>query len=81
LSCSATYAGAQEEATAKEPDPLFILLQMCDYLKSLQQFSFSSEVDDDQVLLGGIQAMLICTFICVKATSYFSAAHRVRQTG
>ena len=53
LSCAVPYAGAQQEATAKEPDPFFILLQMCDYLKSLQQFSFRSEVLDDQVYLGG----------------------------
>jgi hypothetical protein len=46
-------AAAQQAATAKEPDPFVVLLQMCDYLKSLQQFSFRSEVADDQVYLGG----------------------------
>jgi hypothetical protein len=44
-------AAAQQSAT--EPDPLVVLRQMCDYLKSLQQFSFHSEVADDQVYLGG----------------------------
>jgi len=49
----APCAGAQQEAAAKEPDPFVVLRQMCDYLKSLQQFSFRSEVADDQVYLGG----------------------------
>jgi hypothetical protein len=44
---------AQEAATAKEPDPLVVLRQMCDYLKSLQQFSYHAEVADDEVYLGG----------------------------
>jgi hypothetical protein len=46
-------AVAQHEATEKEPDPFVVLRQMCDYLKSLQQFSFHSEVTDDQVYLDG----------------------------
>ncbi len=53
LSCSAMASAEQAAATAKEPDPLAVLHQMCDYLKSLQQFSFHSEVTDDQVYLGG----------------------------
>jgi hypothetical protein len=46
-------AQATTPTQSAEPDPFFILLQMCDYLKSLQQFSFRSEVADDQVYLGG----------------------------
>ena len=53
LIASAAPAVAQQEATAKEPDPFVVLRQMCDYLKSLQQFSFHSEVTDDQVYLDG----------------------------
>ena len=53
LSCTASASMAQEAATAKEPDPLVVLRQMCDYLKSLQQFSYHAEVADDQVYLGG----------------------------
>ena len=49
----APTAAAQQTATTKEPDPLVVLRQMCDYLKSLQQFSFHSEVADDEVYLGG----------------------------
>ena len=44
---------ARNRRTAKEPDPFVVLRQMCDYLKSLQQFSFHSEVTDDQVYLDG----------------------------
>jgi hypothetical protein len=46
-------AGAQQPAKATEPDPMKVLRQMCDYLKSLKQFSFRSEVADDQVYYGG----------------------------
>jgi hypothetical protein len=53
VSFSAVASAEQAPATAKEPDPLAVLHQMCDYLKSLQQFSFHSEVADDQVYLGG----------------------------
>src|SRR5208337_2654501 len=53
LSCTAPCTGSQQGAEAKEPDPMVILRQMCDYLKSLHQFSFHSEVADDQVYLGG----------------------------
>ena len=50
---AASATAAQQEATANEPDPFVVLRQMCDYLKSLQQFSFHSEVTDDQVYLDG----------------------------
>jgi len=53
VSCTAVASMAQAAATSKEPDPLVVLRQMCDYLKSLQQFSFHSEVADDQVYLDG----------------------------
>ena len=53
VSCPAVASAEQATATAKEPDPLVVLRQMCDYLKSLQQFSFHSEVADDEVYLGG----------------------------
>ena len=36
-----------------EPDPMVIMKQMCDYLNSLKQFSYNSEVWDDQVYAGG----------------------------
>ena len=52
-SCLVPGAGAQQAATATEPDPMKVLQQMCDYLKSLKQFSFRAEVADDQVYLGG----------------------------
>jgi hypothetical protein len=53
LAGSLADAAAQQAAVDKEPDPFFILLQMCDYLKSLQQFSFHAEVADDEVYLDG----------------------------
>jgi hypothetical protein len=49
----AADAAAQQTATVKEPDPFAVLLQMCDYLKSLQQFSFRGEVTTDEVYLDG----------------------------
>jgi hypothetical protein len=48
-----TGAGAQQPAKATEPDPMKVMQQACDYLKSLKQFSFRSEVTDDQVYHGG----------------------------
>lgn len=51
--CLVPGAGAQPAATAKEPDPMKIVQQMCDYLKSLTEFYFRSEVTDDQVYHGG----------------------------
>lgn len=53
LNCPTPRAGAQQAAGAKEPDPVAVLQQMCDYLKSLRQFSFRSEVADDRVYAGG----------------------------
>lgn len=53
VSCMVVASMAQAADTAKQPDPSVVLRQMCDYLKSLQQFSFHSEVADDQVYLGG----------------------------
>lgn len=53
MSFSAPCVGAQKQATTKEPDPLAVLHRMCDYLKSLQQFSFHSEVAYDEVYSGG----------------------------
>lgn len=35
------------------PDPNKIVQQMCDYLKSLDRFSFRAEITDDQVYTGG----------------------------
>lgn len=51
--CQVTDLGAQQAATATRPDPLVIVRQMCDYVKSLKQFSFRAEVTDDQVFYGG----------------------------
>ncbi len=52
-STASAAVAQQEPTTAKEPDPFVVLRQMCDYLKSLQQFSFHSDVTDDQVYLDG----------------------------
>ena len=52
-SCLVPGAGAQQAATAREPDPMKFIQQMCDYLKSLKEFYFRSEVTDDQVYYGG----------------------------
>jgi hypothetical protein len=52
-SCPAPGAAAQQTAVATEPDPLDVLRQTCDYLQSLRQFAYRSEVADDQVYLGG----------------------------
>jgi hypothetical protein len=52
MTCPVAASAEQATATANEPDPMAVLQQMCDYLKSLQQFSFHSEVADDQVYLG-----------------------------
>jgi hypothetical protein len=46
-------AGAQQAATAPTPSPTAVVRQMCDYLKSLKQFSFRAEVTDDQVYYEG----------------------------
>ena len=40
-------------ATAKKLDPKEVLRQMCDYLKSLKEFSFKGEVTDDHTYSAG----------------------------
>ena len=40
-------------ATAEKPDPKQVLRQMCDYLKSLKEFSFKGEITDDQTFEAG----------------------------
>jgi hypothetical protein len=50
---AAVPAPQAEKATAPEPDPRQILQKMCDFLKSQQQFTYKSEVADDQVYKGG----------------------------
>jgi hypothetical protein len=40
-------------AQPSEPDPLKVLKEMCDFLKSHQQFTYKAEVADDQVYAGG----------------------------
>ncbi len=42
-----------EKAVATTPDPIKILQNMCDFLKSQPQFSYKAEVADDQVYYGG----------------------------
>jgi hypothetical protein len=42
-----------QQAAPPELQPDKVLQQMCDYLKSLPQFSFQAEVTDDRVYLGG----------------------------
>ncbi len=50
----AAAAFAQKAAAPqKEPDPLVVLQEACNYLKSLQQFSFRSEVTYQQVYYQG----------------------------
>jgi hypothetical protein len=52
---AATSQKAVEPAqtATTEPDPMPIIRGMCDYLRSLQQFSYHAEVSDDQVYYGG----------------------------
>lgn len=52
-SFSIPVAGAQQAAAAKEPDPSAVIKQMCDYLKSLKEFSYHAEVADDRVYHDG----------------------------
>ena len=42
-------AGAQQPGPADVPDPAVLLRQMCDYLKSIEQFSFRADVTYDRV--------------------------------
>jgi len=51
LSGQALAAGVPEKETS--PDPNKIVQRMCDYLKSLDRFSFRAEITDDQVYTGG----------------------------
>jgi hypothetical protein len=45
--------GEAGRTATTEPDPMSIVRGMCDYLRSLQQFSYHAEVADDQVYYGG----------------------------
>ncbi|MDR3557392.1 MAG: DUF2092 domain-containing protein [Syntrophobacteraceae bacterium] len=49
----ALCAGAQNETPTKEPDPMALLQKMCDYLGSLQQFSFHAAAAYDEVYSNG----------------------------
>jgi hypothetical protein len=51
LSGPVLAAGVPEKETS--PDPNKIVQRMCDYLKSLDRFSFRAEITDDQVYTGG----------------------------
>lgn len=53
LSSHMPEAAAQQAAAAPAPNPMTVIRQMCDYLKSLQQFSFRAEVTHDQVYHAG----------------------------
>jgi hypothetical protein len=48
-----TPAPQIEAATTKDVDPKDVVRRMCDYLKSLKEFSFKGEVTDDQTFAGG----------------------------
>jgi len=50
--CAAAAYG-EPAAAEKEPDPLVILKEACDFLRSLKQFSYHSEVIDEQVYYQG----------------------------
>jgi len=52
INCTAAAYGEQA-APEKEPDPLVILKAACGYLQNLKQFSFHSEVIDEQVYYQG----------------------------
>ena len=51
LSSSALAAETPQKQTP--PDPNQLVQRMCDYLKSLDRFSFRAEITDDQVYAGG----------------------------
>jgi hypothetical protein len=53
LLASGPAQGAGVQPAAAEPDPMVLTQRMCDYLKSLNQFSWRAEVLDDQVYYGG----------------------------
>jgi hypothetical protein len=42
-----------EKSLTPKPDPLQVLQKMCDYLKSLKEFSYKGEVTDDQTYSAG----------------------------
>ncbi|MGD0826914.1 MAG: DUF2092 domain-containing protein [Desulfobaccales bacterium] len=44
---------SQAPAVTPEPDPRQVLQKMCDYLKSLKEFSFKGEVTDDHTYAAG----------------------------
>jgi hypothetical protein len=49
----AAVPAPQAPKAAPEPDPRQLLQQMCDFLKSQNQFTYKAEVVDDQVYQGG----------------------------
>ena len=51
--CQGRSGLSSRKGAAPSPDPLKILQQMCDFLKSQQQFSYKAEVVDDEVYSGG----------------------------
>ena len=53
--CPLSGATAQQAnpATATEPDPMLVIQAMCDYLNTLQQFSYHAEANNDEVYYGG----------------------------
>ncbi len=53
VSSHISEAAAQQAATAPTPNAMTVARQMCDYLKSLQQFSFRAEVTNDRVYHAG----------------------------
>ena len=53
MSSSLPEAAAQQAATAPTTNAVAVIRQMCDYLKSLTQFSFRAEVTNDQVYHAG----------------------------
>ncbi|MGC9197046.1 MAG: DUF2092 domain-containing protein [Syntrophobacteraceae bacterium] len=50
---AALGAGVQKQPATREPDPMALLRQMCDYLASLNQFSFHAEIAYDEVYSDG----------------------------
>ena len=53
VSSPVAEAVAQQAATAPAKNAMSVIRQMCDYLKSLPQFSFRAEVTNDQVYHAG----------------------------
>lgn len=46
-------AGEAGETVSSGPQPMLVIKRTCDYLKSLNQFSYHAEVSTDQVYYGG----------------------------